>query len=58
MLMMLIYWAEANILVTRTTEAFLIVSKESGLEENTDKTKYMVVSQYQNAEQSHNTYKE
>jgi hypothetical protein len=36
------------------TQAFLIVSKESGLEENADKTKYMVMSQYQNAGRSHN----
>ena len=29
-------------------------SKESGLEVNSDKTKYMVMSRYQNAERSHN----
>jgi hypothetical protein len=36
------------------TEAFLIVSKEICLEENADKTTYMVMSQYQNAGLNHN----
>jgi len=62
----LLVYADVNILggsehtrnINNNTEAFLIVSKESGLEESADKTKYMVVSQYQNAGQSHNTYKE
>jgi len=32
----------------------VVASKETGLEVNADKTKYMVMSQYQNAGRSHN----
>ena len=35
------------------TEALVVASKEMGLEINADKTKYMVMSQYQDAGQSH-----
>jgi hypothetical protein len=38
----------------KNTEAFLVGSKEIGLEVNADKTKYMVMSRVQNAERSHN----
>ena len=56
MLMMLIYWEEAYILQKKkNTEPFLVVSKESGLEVNADKTKYMVMSRNQNVGQSHRT---
>jgi len=54
MLMMLIYWVEAYIYtVKKNTDAFVLVSKETGLEVYADKTKYMVISQDQNAGQSH-----
>ena len=33
----------------------VVASKETGLEVNADKTKYMVMSQYRTAEGSHNT---
>jgi len=35
-------------------EALIVANKEIGLEVNADKTKYMVMSQDQNAGQSHN----
>ena len=50
---------DANILgrsvhsVKKTTEALVIVSKEIGLEVNTDKTKYVVMSRDQNAGRNH-----
>jgi len=46
MLMMLICWAEVYILERKT-------QKETGLEVNVDKTKYMVMSRDQNAGRSH-----
>ena len=39
--------------VKENTEALIVASKEIGLEVNADKTKYMVMSQDQNAGQSH-----
>jgi hypothetical protein len=35
-------------------EVLVVASKEIGLAVNADKTKYMVISQYQNAGRSHN----
>ena len=40
--------------VKEKTEALIVASKETGLEVNADKTKYMVMSQDQNAGRSHN----
>ena len=42
--------------IEKKTEALLVASKEMeiGLEGNVDKTKYMVMSRYQNAGRSHN----
>ena len=40
--------------IEKNMEAFLVASKESGLEANADKAKYMFTSQDQNAGQSHN----
>jgi len=51
-MMMLIYCAEACIL--KKTDALVAASKETGLEVNADKTKYMVMSRDQNAGRSHN----
>ena len=39
--------------VKKNTDAFVLASKETGLEVYADKTKYMVISQDQNAGQSH-----
>jgi hypothetical protein len=36
------------------TEALVFYSKAAGLEENADKSKYMVMSRDQNARRSHN----
>jgi len=52
MLMMLIYWEESNI--KKNAEALVVASKETGLEVNADKTKYMVMYQDQNAGRSYN----
>ena len=38
----------------RNTESLVVASKEICLEVNADKTKYMVMSQDQNARQNHN----
>jgi len=48
---MVIYWVEAK---KKNKEALLVGSKESGLEVNADKIKYMVMSRNQNAGRSHN----
>ena len=39
--------------VEENTETLVVVSKQTGLEVNADKTKYMVMSRDQNAGQSH-----
>ena len=55
----MVYAHEVNILggsihtVKENTEALVGASKETGLEENADKPKYMVLSQDQNAGRSH-----
>jgi len=50
-----IYILEGSVrTVQENAEAFVIASKETGLEVNADKTKYMVMSRYQNAGRSHN----
>ena len=54
MLMMLIYWADAYILLKKYTEALVTASKEIDLEVNTEKTKNMVTFQNQQAGQNHN----
>ena len=57
---LLAYADDVNILggsvhtVKENAEALVVATKETGLEVNADKTKYMVMSQYQNAGQSHN----
>ena len=56
----LFYAADVNILggrvhtIKKNTEALLVSSKEISLEVNADETKYMVMSQDQNAGQNHN----
>jgi hypothetical protein len=50
MLMMFMYWLEACIpTIKKNTEALAVAYKEIGLEENADKTKYMVMTGVQNA---------
>ena len=39
--------------IKENAEALIVVSKETGLEVNSDKTNYMVMPQDQNARQSH-----
>jgi len=56
---LLVYADDVNILgrsvytIKKSTEALILASKEIGLDVNTDKTKYMVMSREQNAERSH-----
>jgi hypothetical protein len=40
--------------LNKNTEALVVSSKENGLEENADKTKYVVISRDRYAAQSHN----
>jgi hypothetical protein len=42
-----------NIKKKKNTEALVVANKETGLEVNADKTKYMVMSRDQNAGRSH-----
>jgi hypothetical protein len=57
---LLVYPDDVNILggsihiIRKSTEALLIASKETGLEVNAEKTKYMVMSRDQNAGQNGN----
>jgi len=52
---MLIYWAEAYIIYAKkNTQALVVAGKETGLEVNSEKTKYMIIPRYQNAGRSHN----
>jgi hypothetical protein len=51
---MLIYSAAAYILCKKNTQALVAAGKETGLQINADKTKYMVMYQDQIAGQSHN----
>ena len=57
---LLVYADDVNILrgsihtIKENPEALVVASKETGLEVNADKTKYMVMPQDQNAGQSHN----
>jgi len=56
----LVYVDDVNILggsvctVRENTAAFVVASKESGLEVNSDNTRYMVMSRDENARRSHN----
>ena len=53
MLMMLICWTEVYIhTIKKNTEASVVASKETGLDGNADKTKYMVMSRDQNSRRS------
>ena len=57
---LLVYAVDVNILgeslhtIQKNTETLVVVSNETGLEENGDKTKYMVMSREQNAGRNHN----
>jgi hypothetical protein len=59
-LQLLVYDDNVNILsrsvhtVQKNTEALVVASKETRLEVNADKTKYMVMSRDHNAGRSHN----
>jgi len=57
---LLVYGDDVNILgesvltIKKKAEAWVVASKETGIEVNADKTKYMVMSRDQNAGRSHN----
>jgi len=50
---LLVYADDVNVLGGRKTKAIVVASKETGLEVNADKTKYMVMSENQKAGQIH-----
>jgi len=56
----LLYANDVNILgrsihtIKKNTEALVVASKETGLQVNAEKTKYVVMSRDQNARQNHN----
>ena len=56
----MVYADDVNILgesvhtIKENAEALIVASKESGLEVNADKTKYIVISRDENAGGSHN----
>jgi hypothetical protein len=56
---LLVYAVDVNILggsvhAIKNTEAFVVASKEIGLEVNAEKSKYMIMSRDQNAGKNHN----
>jgi hypothetical protein len=57
---LLVYAVDVNLLgdyidtIKKDTETLIDASKEFGLEVNTEKTKYMLLSPHQNAGQNHN----
>ena len=51
--MILIYWGGSVHTVKENAEALVVANKEIGLEVNTDKTKYMIMSRDQNEGRSH-----
>jgi hypothetical protein len=51
--MVLIYWERNIHTIKKNAEVVVVTSKETGLEVNADKTKYMVMSRDQNAGLSH-----
>jgi len=61
---LLVYVDEVNTLggsihtTEKNTEALVVTSKETGLQVNVHKTKYMVMSRDLNAGRSHNIYKD
>jgi hypothetical protein len=54
MLMMLILLGGSVHAIKINTEALVVASKETGLEVNAEKTKYMIMSRNQNAGQNYN----
>jgi hypothetical protein len=53
-LILLIYWAAAYFIQRKNKEALVVATKEIGLDVNSEKTKYTVITRDQNAERSHN----
>jgi hypothetical protein len=54
LMMLLTILGGSKITIKKNTHTLVVANKETGLEVNADKTKFIVMSQYQHVERNHN----